>query len=54
MAVFLGTVGLYLLAMSGLTEGAAINKGDLFVFLGSFFWAGHILIIDHLQKGKPY
>ncbi|MDK4486419.1 DMT family transporter [Fusobacterium necrophorum] len=50
MAVFLGTVGLYLLAMSGLTEGAAINKGDLFVFLGSFFWAGHILIIDHFTK----
>lgn len=50
MAVFLGTVGLYLLAMSGLTEGANINKGDFFVFLGSFFWAGHILVIDYFTK----
>ena len=50
MAVFLGTIGLYLLAMSGLTEGANINKGDFFVFLGSFFWAGHILVIDYFTK----
>lgn len=50
IAVFLGTVGLYLLAMSGLQEGAEINKGDFFVFIGSFFWAGHILVIDYFTK----
>lgn len=50
MAVFLGTLGLYLLAMSGLEEGASINKGDFFVFIGSFFWAAHILVIDSFSK----
>lgn len=50
MAVFLGTFGLYLLAMSGLEEGYSINKGDFLTFIGSFFWAGHILVIDHFSK----
>lgn len=50
MAVFLGTIGLYLLAMSGLHEGGVVNKGDLIVFIGSFFWAAHILVIDKYAK----
>ena len=50
IAVFLGTIGLYLLALSELRGGGVINKGDLIVFIGSFFWAAHILVIDRFAK----
>lgn len=50
IAVFLGTIGLYLLAFSGLKEGGGMNRGDLLVFLGAFFWGAHILVIDHFTK----
>lgn len=50
ISVFLGTLGLYLLAMSGLEEGGSMNKGDFLTFVGSFFWAGHILVIDRFSK----
>lgn len=48
-AVFLGLIGLYLLAIAenGFTN---INRGDIIEFIGSFFWAGHILIIDKYSK----
>ncbi len=44
LGVGLGLVGLYLLSV---TEGLSIGKGDLLVLFGTFFWAFHILTIDH-------
>ena len=40
-------VGLYLLSV---TEQLSIEKGDLLELIGSFFWAAHILIIDHFSR----
>ena len=48
-SVILGFIGLYLLAIPSLRE-FTINKGDFIVFLGSFCWGGHILIIDYYSK----
>lgn len=42
--VVLASAGLYLLTV---TESLTIGRGDLLVLLGAFFWAGHILLIDH-------
>lgn len=42
--VVLAVVGLYLLCIQ---TGLNIDKGDFVVFIGSFFWATHILTIDH-------
>ncbi len=39
--------GLYFLSMEGRFE---INKGDLIVAIGSFFWAIHIMIISYYSK----
>lgn len=49
IAIILGAIGLYLLAIP---SGASfsVNKGDFVVFIGAFFWAAHILIIDHFTK----
>lgn len=44
VGVAFGTAGLYLLAI---TESFTIAWGDLVVLIGAFFWAGHVLIIDH-------
>lgn len=44
LGVGLGVIGLYLLSV---TEGLTISKGDLIVLFGTFFWALHILFIDH-------
>ncbi len=44
LGVALGVVGLYLLSV---TEGLSIGKGDLLVTFGTFFWALHIITIDH-------
>lgn len=49
IVVIIGFVGLYLLAVPSLSD-FSINKGDLIVFIGSFCWAGHILIIDYYSK----
>ena len=50
-AVWVGLVlavpGLYLLSM---TEDLTIATGDLLVLVGAFFWAAHILVIDHFVK----
>jgi drug/metabolite transporter (DMT)-like permease len=50
-AVWIGAMvtvtGLYLLSV---TESFAIGRGDLFVLIGAFFWAAHVLWIDHLAK----
>jgi drug/metabolite transporter (DMT)-like permease len=42
MGILLATVGLYLLSFEG---DFSVNKGDLLVFVGTFFWANHVLII---------
>ncbi len=42
--VVLAVIGLYLLCIQ---TGMNIEKGDFVVFIGSFFWASHILTIDH-------
>lgn len=44
IGVAIGTVGLYLLCI---TESFSIAKGDFIVLIGAFFWACHVLIIDH-------
>ncbi len=43
MGVILSSVGLYLLCVSGVTS---VNFGDVVIFVGAFFWAAHILVID--------
>ncbi len=39
--------GLYLISIN---EDFSIARGDLLVFLSSFFWAGHILFIDRFNR----
>lgn len=48
-AVLLGLIGLYLIAIPS-TSSFNMNKGDFIVFIGSFFWSGHILVIDYFNK----
>lgn len=43
-AVIIALAGLYLLCM---TESFHIGKGDAYIFLCAFLFAGHILSIDH-------
>ncbi len=45
--VIIATVGLYFLSV---TESFSIVNGDLLELAGSFFWAGHILLIDYFVK----
>lgn len=45
IGVVLSTVGMYLLCI---TESFSIELGDLIVFIGAFFWAFQILILDHI------
>lgn len=42
--VLLAVIGLYLLSVN---KGFSIEKGDLYEIAGAFFWAIHILLIDH-------
>jgi drug/metabolite transporter (DMT)-like permease len=42
-------VGLYFLCIK---RGIVISHGDLLELAGAFFWAGHILLIDHLTNRK--
>ncbi len=42
----LATLGLYLLSTH---EAAAINLGDFLVFVGAFFWAGHVHVLGWLS-----
>ena len=44
----LAAVGLYFLSV---TQGFTIEHGDLLVFIGAFFWAGHVLFIGWLTPG---
>lgn len=45
--VLLAVSGLYLLTV---TEDLSVARGDLLVLVGAFFWAGHILLIDHYTR----
>ncbi|MEI8203294.1 MAG: DMT family transporter [Bacteroidota bacterium] len=44
LGAILAVVGLYLLSVK---EGFQISKGDIFVLLGAFVWAGHVLAVSH-------
>lgn len=44
-AVF-ATVGLYLLSVTG--GLSSVSLGDVLLFIGAFFWAGHIIVIDRM------
>ena len=44
IAAVMAAVGMYLLCI---TEGLALNKGDILVFLCSLFYTGHILAVDY-------
>lgn len=46
LAILLAIIGIYLLCMS---EVFSINIGDIFVFIGSIFWALQILVIDRVS-----
>jgi len=46
MGAALAIVGLYLLSVTG---DFTISKGDLFVLIGAFFWAGHVLLLGWLS-----
>lgn len=48
--VLLALIGFYLLSIQ---EGFSIEQGDLLVFIGVFFWAGHILLISRAQNLEP-
>ncbi|MDD3705342.1 MAG: DMT family transporter [Clostridiaceae bacterium] len=47
MGVVLAASGLYFLSVN---EGFTIAFGDLLEIIGAFFWAVHILVIDHFTK----
>lgn len=46
ICVVMGVVGLYLLCMTG---GLSLSWGDTMVLICAFFFAGHILVIDHFS-----
>ncbi len=48
LGVLMGTIGLYFLTI---TESFTIARGDFIVLVGAFFWASHVLVIDHFT---PY
>ncbi|MGI6733888.1 MAG: DMT family transporter [Anaerovoracaceae bacterium] len=48
IGVVFGTIGLYFLTI---TEALTIAPGDFIVLIGAFFWAAHVLAIDHFN---PY
>ena len=45
LGCILATVGLYLLCLRG-DEGGSVGVGEVILLIGSFFWAGHILVVD--------
>ncbi|HEX2938884.1 MAG TPA: DMT family transporter [Ruminiclostridium sp.] len=47
LCVALAVVGLYLISVN---ENFSISQGDVLVFIGSFLWAGHIMLIDNYSK----
>ncbi len=47
LGCILATVGLYLLCVRD-GEGTMFGLGELVLLLGAVFWAGHILLVDHV------
>jgi drug/metabolite transporter (DMT)-like permease len=47
IGIVVALVGLYFLCV---TENFSIGKGDVLELVGAFFWAIHILLIDHFAK----
>jgi drug/metabolite transporter (DMT)-like permease len=47
IGAILATVGLYFLSIRG---DLTFSQGDLFVFVGAFFWALHILVIGRVAQ----
>lgn len=47
IAAILAITGLYLISV---TDHFTISRGDMLVFLGSFFWAAHILLIHRFTQ----
>lgn len=47
LGIFLALIGLYLLCVE---ESFSLQLGDLLVLIGAFFWAIHVLVIDHYVK----
>lgn len=47
LGIVLAVVGLYLLSIRG---GFTMATGDLWVLVGTLFWAVHILLIDHFSS----
>lgn len=45
LGCILATVGLYLLCLRE-GQGGSFGLGEIVLLIGSFFWAGHILIVD--------
>ena len=51
-AAFVAASGLYLLSVK---EGFYIEKGDLLVLAGTFFWAAHVLLLGkYASKSHPF
>jgi drug/metabolite transporter (DMT)-like permease len=48
LSVLVAAVGLYFLCMAG---AASLQFGDMVVLVGAFFWACHILVVDHFVAG---
>jgi drug/metabolite transporter (DMT)-like permease len=48
ISVLIAAVGLYFLCLTG---GFSIEFGDAILLIGAFFWACHILVIDHSVGG---
>jgi drug/metabolite transporter (DMT)-like permease len=44
---FLAVVGLYFLCIK---ESFSVSYGDMLEMIGAFFWAAHILLIDHFAR----
>ena len=48
IGAILAVVGLFLLSVG---EGFTVEIGDIYLLIGAFFWAGHILVIDKFIGG---
>lgn len=46
LGAVLATVGLYLLSVTG--GLSSISLGDILLFIGAFFWAAHIIVVDRM------
>ena len=48
IATWIGSIltlaGLYFISVAG--SGGSVNPGDILIFISTFFWAAHILVID--------